>query len=54
MVSESCNTSAFIVRQEFEVEEGSAAARESREDLLPAALGLVAMGELDMDVFKGD
>lgn len=53
MVSESCDTAA-VVGEEFEVKESSATARESREDLLPAGLLLVAMCELNMDMLEGD
>ena len=53
VVSESCDTAAFV-GEEFEVKESSATARESREDLLPAGLLLVAMCELNMDMLEGD
>ena len=54
MISEGSDATAFIIREEFEIEEGSTAAREAREDLLPAALLLVAVCKLDMDVLQRD
>jgi len=53
MVSEGSN-SATSIGKEFEIEEGSTAAWESREDLLPASLVLVAMRELDVNMLEGD
>lgn len=52
MVSEGSNTTGLVIGEEFEVKEGSAAAGESREDLLPAALLLVAVCELDVNVLE--
>lgn len=52
VVSEGCDTAALVIGEEFEIEEGSAATRESREDLLPSALLLVAMCELNMDMLE--
>jgi len=54
MVSECCDSAAFVIGEEFEVEEGSATPWESRQDLIPAALVLVTMGELDVDMLEGD
>jgi hypothetical protein len=54
MVSEGCYSSASVIGEEFKVEEGSAAAWEPGQNLVPASLILVAMGELNMDMLKRD
>ena len=54
VVSESCDSAAFIIGEEFEIKEGSAATRETGEDLLPSGLLLVAVCELNMDVLERD
>lgn len=52
VVSKGSNTAAGFVLQEFEVEKGTTAAGETREDFLPAALVFVAVGELDMGMLE--
>jgi len=54
VVSESSNTSTSVVDEEFEIKEGTTAAGEAGEDLFPAALLLIAMCELDVDVLEGN
>lgn len=51
--AESCNTSSILVLQEFEVIEQSVTLNEAIEDFGPAALLLVAVGELDMRMSDG-
>lgn len=54
MISEGSYSASFIIDEEFEIEEGSTTAWESRQDLFPASLVLVAMRELDVYVLEGD
>jgi hypothetical protein len=54
MVSKGGNTSRSVVNEEFKIEKGSTTTREPGEDLLPSSLLLVAMGELNMDMFERD
>lgn len=49
-----CYAAAAFVDEEFEVEEGAASSGEPGEDVFPAGLVLVAVGELDVDVLEGD
>lgn len=48
------DAAAALVYEEFEVEERAVAAGEAGEDGFPAALVLVAVGELDVDVLQWD
>lgn len=52
VVAKGGNTPARLVLQELEVVEGAAAAREAGEDLLPAALLLVAVGKVHHGVLE--
>lgn len=54
MVSESSNTAAFIVSEEFEIEEGSSTTWEATKNSLPSSLVLVAVCELDVDMLEWD
>ena len=54
MVSECCNSSASVIGEEFEVEKSATALGKAGEDILPAGLVLVAVGELDVSVFEGE
>jgi len=52
MVSEGCQSGTSVIDKEFEVKEGSTAARKAGEYGLPSCLVLIAMCKLDMDMLK--
>lgn len=54
MVSKCGHPPPRIVGQKLEVEQRAAPLGESRQDVFPAALALVAMGELNMSVLQGE
>lgn len=54
MVAKGSDTPAGRVLEKFEVEEGTATLWKAGEDLLPAALGFVAVGKLYMCVLEGE
>jgi hypothetical protein len=47
-----CDTRTSITDKEFEVKEGSTAARKARKDRLPSGLILIAMCELDVGMLE--
>jgi hypothetical protein len=52
MVSKGSNSSASVISEELKVEESSPAARESRKDIFPSGLALVAVCKLNMGVLQ--
>ena len=54
VVAECCYAAAGVVGEEFEVEERAAALGEAGEDIFPAGLAFVAVGELDVRMFEGE
>jgi hypothetical protein len=54
MISKGCDTAARLVLKELQVEQGPVTGWETRENISPATLVLVAVRELDMGVLERD